>query len=164
MPRSIVSAAALVLGVALSSAGPAAPAAAQSFSPAPGTYILSGPITFADTTVYTCTATISFTVDAAGAATVTGRTFSGSGWCGTAVVPYGAWTIAPGPGSGISLAMGVTAGTRSCYGLAQGPLLASPTRVTLPQTDLPAVTPGFGYCRVVGAVLYATPSSLTVVP
>lgn len=164
MLKGMTSAAVLFIGAALSSAGPASPAAAQSFSPAPGSYVLSGPMTFVDATVYTCTATIAFTVNAAGAATVTSRTFSGSGWCGTGVIPYGVWTIAPGPGSGVSIAMGVTAGTRSCYGLAQGPLLASPARVVLPQTDLPAVTSGFNFCRISTATLYASPSSLTVVP
>lgn len=160
MPRSLTSAAVLFIGAALSLAGLAPPAAAQSFSPAPGTYVLSGPVTLADASVYTCTVTINMSVNAAGAATVTSRTVSGSGWCGLAVLPYGAWTIAPGPGSGATMVLGFSAGTRNCYGLVQASLLASPARLQLPQTDLPGAPLG---CRITTGTLYASPS-LTVVP
>lgn len=162
MLRSIVSAAVLFIGVALSSAGLASPAAAQSFSPAPGTYVLSGPITLYTTTAHNCTLTVDISVDAAGAATVLSRSLSGGGWCGLAILPYGTWTIAPGLGSTAILFLGFTIGTNNCYGVVQAPVLSSPSRIRFPQVTLPSPTAS---CIVAGgSTLYATPSSLTVVP
>lgn len=153
--------AAIVAGAALIAclAAPASPAAAQSFSPAPGNYTLSGPVTFTDTHVYTCDATISISVNAVGAATVLSRSLSGPGWCGLAVVPAGSWTIAPGPGFEASIVMGFNTGITSCYGLVTAALTA-PSTFEWPNTDLPGSPAAF--CRVRGE-LTATPA-LTVVP
>lgn len=140
------------------------PAAAQSFSP-PGTYVLSGPVTIQSTHSTTCTVTINVAVSLAGAATVTSRALSGGAGCGTFVAPYGTWTLAPGPGSGVvTLTMGVYP-AHGCYGAVQAPLTVTSTysRIDLPFTYLPLIgSAGNGCVIATGSTLYSNaPLSIT---
>lgn len=161
MFRSLATVAALVAGAALSS-----PAGAQSFSPAPGTYVLSGPVTISSTFSSTCTVTINIAVNAAGAATVTSRFLTGGSGCGTLVAPYGTWTVAPGPGLGsVTMTMGFYP-AHNCYGVVQAPLTVTAmySRLDLPFTYLPIPGQGQNGCAITGSSTLYSNVPLSVVP
>jgi hypothetical protein len=150
MFKTIAAAAALIVGAALSS-----PVAAQSFTPAPGNYVLSGTLTFELTYISTCDATIDISVDAAGDATVTAVDLSGGWSCGAMVTPLGTWTILPVGWNDVIMVIGVTG--HYCYGAVNASLTAWPTysEIVIPAySPIPSIgAPNFS-CLVSG-VLYS---------
>lgn len=145
-------AAALILGAALSS-----PADAQSFSPAPGSYVFSGQIDIASTWATTCEVEMDVSVDALGAATVTSVTLSGGLGCGSTVLPFGTWAIAPGPGLyAVTMTLGFWP-AHNCYGVLEALLTvtSSRARIDFPFTFLPRPSTSQNGCAVMGGALYS---------
>ncbi|WP_433948402.1 protein activator of alkane oxidation PraB [Brevundimonas diminuta] len=116
-PKAASIASAAVLAIA----GFAAPAMAQSISPAGTSFVLSGALTLEQSTTINCNVSLNGTVAADGSsATITGGSFSPGDWqCGLLVSPSGfPWTITPNGGGSITITnIGASSILGSCNGV-----------------------------------------------
>lgn len=158
MIRPIVTAAALVVGVALSS-----PAAAQKFAPAP-TAVTSVNLQVNGTWM-ACAVSMTVNVNPVGTASVTNpRVDPGSPFCGLLIAAYAPWTIQVDPGlTSVTLAMGFSFnGTPTCFDLVSVPFNSgSPTSITFSSVTIAGI--GSNPACVVNGTLSAT-GPLSLVP
>lgn len=147
-------------GLALSTS-----AMAQTFTPASSAVVLSGRLRIQQAGVpVECALRINVGINAAGAASVTGRTLSANiggpntTFCGTVVIPYGTWTMTSGVSSTFTLAFGVnTLLNKPCYG-SINLVLSGGTAVLPPGFHaIPAVTFGDPQCDIVMLHLSSAP-------
>lgn len=145
---------ALAAGVALST-----PATAQTFTPPnEPVIILSGAVTIHQGSTFTCNFNIRLSTTSS-YATIHSRTITGGFPCGSLIPPYGAWTLASGPGSNVTMTFGVnTPLNMPCFGTLVLPIAAG--TITLPggSSVLPPVTPGHLNCTVTSLTLNSTPT------
>lgn len=154
--------AALISTAALTLAAISSPALAQSFSPVNSTTTLSGNLELEQTQIIDCDVSVDVSIDGAGAATVTNRSFTpGSFFCGLLVQPTGTWTVTAGPGaSSVTLSIGASTVTGgSCFGTVTVPYNSTTGELYFNNVSVPG-TPNA--CRILGS-LYASPV-ITIVP
>lgn len=157
MSRPAARFAALLAVGALCATALAAPAAAQTFTPAPSARTLSGTVTISSPS-YTCVLTAGVSINPAGGATVGSRSFGGPPLC-SLVIATGAWTLAAGPGTGqVTLHLEYTTVAQRCYGTAVLPFTAGAGAViTFTNVSLTPAFPGGGLCTVNGQLVSNLP-------
>lgn len=162
MSRPAQTSAALIAAIAaLGAAALAAPAQAQTFTPAPTTTTFSGPVVLSSPSL-PCTLSVTVSVNASGAATVPSRAFSGAPVC-TLVVPSGVWTLAAGPGvNQVTLGLEYQTIAHRCRGTVTLPFTAgSGAQIAFNTVTLPSIPAG-GPCTLKGQIVSGTP--LGIVP
>lgn len=150
----------LVGTLALAMTALASPAMAQTFSPAPNTFMLTGVLNLQQSININCDVKINVSVDAAGVATVTSQSFSAtsagtSPLCGTAVTPFGTWTLTPNSPTQVTSTVGAT----SVLGTCVGAVLGTWDNATSTLTFINAIVPGApGPCIVNGTLTSSDPT------
>ena len=144
---SIASAAVLAV------AGFAAPAMAQSISPAGTSFVLSGALTLEQSTTINCNVSLNGTVAADGSsATITGGSFSPGDWqCGLLVSPSGfPWTITPNGGGSITITnIGASSILGSCNGVITTNWNNGTSSVSFPGSTIPGSP---NSCKITGTL------------
>ena len=162
--------AALISTAALTLAAITSPAMAQSFAPTSSSATLSGTLNLQQTQNINCQTDIGVSINSAGAATVTSRSFGpGPHWtCGWIVTPQGSWTVAAGgavPGTSNEYYVTANVGAQSiagtCYGTITGIFNNTAHTLTFDNEVIPSTNPQDCY---VSGVLTDSTLSLTVVP
>lgn len=132
----------------------ASPAMAQSFSPASSTTTLSGLLNLQQSININCQVQINASIDAAGQATVTSRSFSpGNPLCGGAVTPFGTWTLSPDNPTQVS----ATVGSTSVLGTCSGSITGTWNNATNSVTFTNAIVPGTPAPCIVNGTLTSVP-------
>jgi len=153
---------ALLLAAAVLALG--GPATAATFSPAGGSFTLTGSISAANVATVTCAATLYGVVSADGAtATITGGAYApGDPQCGSTYLPNDfPWTLQPGFGSSVNL-LGL--GQGYFVGYCSGSIIGAPWvngppgSFTLPNAMIPG---WYGACQMRGTL---SSSTLSLVP
>jgi|GEM_PF-6614617 hypothetical protein len=159
----------LVSAGALALAAVTSPAMAQSFSPTNSTTTLSGLLNLEQTQNINCQTTIGVSIDGAGAASVTSRSFSPGNFffCGLIVQPLGTWTVVAGPNDAgppavyrITANVGAQSIAGTCYGEVEGTYNNSTGELTFDNAVIPSSDPQD--CIINGS-LFASPI-ITIVP
>ena len=147
--------------LALAMTALASPAMAFKFAPAPNTFTLSGALTLSQSITIDCVVTINVSVDAAGVATVTGRTFSpGSPLCGSVVQPFGTWTVSPDSLTQITATVGATSILGQCVGAIVGAWNNTTQTLTFTNASVPGAP---NPCTVNGTLTSSDPN-VRIVP
>ncbi|TRO86919.1 hypothetical protein FKB34_15860 [Glycocaulis profundi] len=147
---------ATAITVALGAAMMAAPSALALPLGPPGAYTASGELDLFQTQQIACNVTVSFNIDAAGNATVTGASFApGNALCGTVVNPSSGWEISGEDTNPdlLSLVVGASSIAGTCEGEVVVPYNSTTGVITFNNATVPGdVTPGFhpAVTRVLG--------------
>ena len=126
----------------------ASPAAAQTFSPAPNTFTLSGLLNLQQTVNLDCQVDVDISVNSSGAPTVTGRSFSpGNPACGLVITAFGSWSVNPDNPTQVTATVGATSFAGSCSGSITGTWSNATQSVTftnasVPGTPVPCIVNG----------------------
>lgn len=164
--------AALISTAALTLAAIASPAMAQSFAPPSTSATLSGTLNLQQTQNINCQTDIGVSIDSAGAATVTSRSFGpGPHWtCGWIVTPLGSWTVSAGAAVDpinrpdeyyVTADVGAQSIAGTCFGTVTGIFHNLDHTLTFDNEVIPSTDPQD--CYVTGVLTDST-LSLTVVP
>ena len=156
----------LLTAAALAPALAAAPATAQSFSPAPSNGTISSVnLTLEEAIFISCDVSANYSVNASGQASLSNETFSpGSFFCGTLVQPTQNWAIetVAGSTSEVDLTIGFATFTgNTCSGVVRAPYDNAAGRIQLFNATIPSTTGGIP-CRIDGD-LFTSPR-LEIVP
>lgn len=138
----------------------ASPAMATTFkfAPAPNTFTLSGILTLNQSITINCTVTVDVSVNSAGVATVTNRTFSpGNALCGGTVQPFGTWTLTPDSLTQVTATVGSTSILGTCVGDIIGTWSNANSTLTFNNATVPG-TPGD--CTVNGTLTADSPVTI----
>jgi hypothetical protein len=146
-------AASIASAAVLAVAGFAAPAAAQSISPAGASFVLSGSLTLQQSTTINCDVSLNGTVAPDGSsATITGGSFSAGDWqCGFLVSPSGfPWTITPNGGGSITITnIGASSILGSCNGVITTNWDNGTSSVSFPDSTIPGSP---NSCKITGTL------------
>ena len=145
-----------VLALAVTAIATPAAAANWKFAPAPSTFKLSGTLNLEQTVNLDCQVDVHVSVNTAGEATVTNRSFSpGSPACGLLINAFGTWELTPNSATQVTATVGAT----SIAGQCSGSILATWNNSTQTLSFNNATVPGNpGGCTVNGTLTSNNPN------